>query len=194
MSRMGEKRISDGRAFYELKDSGSSQRDQRQTIELLTKEAWLNQEDPARAGQLAANLEHLDADQRDELISELNRLGEDSEGLVSRSSEMLAEDYQDLLVRTNAITQSHDIEALLALESEFSEDQNDRFWQAADTVGEEVDSFVDTMEQLQHREKLLVLESIGSLSDLVDQGELERDDAKALAIEFVDLVAEVSRQ
>mgnify|MGYP000724605799 CR=1 FL=1 len=157
---------------------------------LQGKDAWLNQGDTSRVGQLAANFNRLDADQRDNLIDDLNRLGKGSEALVERSQSLLGEDYQDLLNRTNAMSKSDDIDDLLKLEAELPEDHKERFWQAADISGDGIDTFVQRLEEVEFRERQVLIEYIARLADWVNQEELERDAAARLAMEAVEFIRE----
>jgi len=190
-SGMGERHVaSNGKAYYEIKDINSSQQDQRQTIELLTKDVWLNRGDSDRAGQLAAKFNQLDADQRDGLIDDLNRLGKGSEALVERSHGLLTKDYQELLNRIDPISKSNDVGDLLGLEAELPADFKNRFWQAADISGEGIDTFVQGLKEIDFRGQQLLIAYIASLADMIDQEEIERDDATLLAMEAIEFSRE----
>jgi len=190
-SGMGERHIaSNGKAYYEIKDINSSQQDQRQTIELLTKDVWLNQGDADRAGRLAAKFNQLDADQRDSLIDDLNILGKGSEALIERSHSLLTEDYQDLLNRIDPISKSENIDDLLGLEAQLPSTLSDRFWQAADISGEGIDAFVQSLAEIDVRGQQLLIEYIATLADLIDQEGLERDAATLMATETIEFTFE----
>jgi len=188
---MGERHIaSNGKAYYEIKDINSSQQDQRQTIELLTKDVWLNQGNADRAGRLAAKFNQLDADQRDSLIDDLNILGKGSEALIERSHSLLTEDYQDLLNRIDPISKSENIDDLLGLEAQLPSTLSDRFWQAADISGEGIDAFVQSLAEIDVRGQQLLIEYIATLADLIDQEGLERDAATLMATETIEFTFE----
>ena len=185
-SRKGQEHFSDGRAFYEYKDTATSERDQQQTIELLTKDAWLHPGETPRNNQFAANLERLDADQRDTLIDDLNSSGRSRDALADYSAEQLAGDYEALINRSNSIAESHDIVALLELESALPETQKQQFWQAADFIDNDIDKFVSVMEKTRPQEQQLLLDFISALSDAVDQDEIQRPDALQQATETLN--------
>lgn len=191
-SRLGEKRTSDGHTFYELKDAGSGQRDQQQTIELLTKDAWLHQGDATRAAKLARNLNQLEAGPRDHLITELNTLNTGGKGMAHSTSARLAEDFAALLARTNPIIQSHNITALITLETGLPETHKEPFWQAADMVEDEVDSLVQALAAVEASKIPRVLETLASLAELVDTQQLPQDGAKVLATTLLDKITAAS--
>lgn len=185
-SRKGQAHYSDGRAFYEYKDTATSERDQRQTIELLTKDAWLHPGDTPRNNQFATNLNRLDAQQRDTLIDDLNALGKSRDALANYSTEQLSKDYQALINRSNSIAESHDVVALLELEGTLPETQKPQFWQATDFLDRDIDKFISLMEKIKPQEQQLLVDFISTLSDAVAQDEMQHQDALQKAAETVD--------
>ncbi|WP_415884929.1 hypothetical protein ACMXYO_09710 [Neptuniibacter sp. QD37_6] len=193
-SYMGEKRISDGRAFYEIKDHSTAIQDQRQTIELLTTHAWLNQDEPAQTKQLANNLSQLEAEQRDDLIKQLNHSGATISRLAEHDLTLLEADFEQFLNRTSAIIESKSVKDLGEFESTLPEPVKDDFWQAASFVEDQVDTLVETLIPFTNDTKAFILESINSLKEAVDEQELDIDIAKEQAKSLLDSFAELTQE
>ncbi|WP_415900925.1 hypothetical protein [Neptuniibacter sp. QD48_11] len=193
-SYMGEKRISDGRAFYEIKDHSTAIQDQRQTIELLTTHAWLNQDEPAQTKQLANNLSQLEAEQRDDLIKQINHSGATTSRLAEHDLTLLEADFEQFLNRTNAIIESKGVKDLIEFESALPEPVKDDFWQAASFVEDQVDTLVEILVPFTDDTKAFILESINSLKEATDEQELDIDIAKEQAKSLLDSFAELTQE
>ncbi|WP_415903483.1 hypothetical protein ACMXYR_07155 [Neptuniibacter sp. QD29_5] len=193
-SYMGEKRISDGRAFYEIKDHSTAIQDQRQTIELLTTHAWLNQDAPAQTKQLANNLSQLEAEQRDDLIKQINHSGATISRLAEHDLTLLEADFEQFLNRTSAIIESKSVKDLVEFESALPEPVKDDFWQAASFVEDQVDTLVETLIPFTDDTKAFILESINSLKEATDQQELDIDIAKEQAKSLLDSFSELTQE
>ncbi|WP_415884376.1 hypothetical protein [Neptuniibacter sp. QD34_54] len=190
-SYMGEKRISDGRAFYEIKDRDTAIQDQRQTIELLATHAWLNQDEPAQTKQLANILSQVEADQRDNLIKQTNHTGPTTSRLAEHDLELLEDNFEQFLNRTNAIIESKAVKDLVDFESALPEPVKDDFWQAASFVEDQVDQLVETLTPFTDNTKAFILESINSLKEATDEQELNIDIAKEQAKSLLDSMSEL---
>lgn len=186
-SRKGEQHYSGGRAFYEDKNLADSERDQRTTIELLSKDAWLHQGDTLRNNRFAANLNGLNADQRDALIDELNSTGESRDALAKYSPEQLFSDYQTFINRTNAMAQSHDLERLLEIETALPENQKQNYWQALDFLNEDLNKLVSAIEVTDTQEQKLLIDYVSALAESVNREELSQPDAQRQVITTLEL-------
>ncbi|MFD2112016.1 hypothetical protein [Thiorhodococcus fuscus] len=162
-SRFGEKRIDDGHAFYEIKDSGAGRKDQKQTIELLITDAWLNREEPRRAASLATKLSSLEANQRDELVDELHQLDQTDKALSDYGPNDKGDDFEKFLERTNVIHESDDLDALLSATEKLDEGVKDDFWRAADFMNKDVNKMIDIVNQSASEEVEFLIEYINDL-------------------------------
>ncbi len=107
----------------------------------------------------------MDADQLDGLIDDLNTLGKCSEALIERSHALLTEDFQNLLNRIDSISKSDDIDDLLEIDAKLPAELKGRFWQAAELSGESIDTFVQSLGEIDLRGQQLLVEYIASLAD-----------------------------
>ncbi len=192
-SRKGEQHYSGGRAFYEDKSLADSERDQSKTIELLTKDAWMHQGDTLRNNRFAANLNGLNADQRDALIGDLNTTGKSRDALALYAPEQLSSDYQEFINRTNAIAQSHDLERLLKIETALPENQKQEYWQAMDILDEDLNKLVSAIETADTQEQKLLIDYVSTLAESVDREERSRTDAQRQAMTTLDLFIQRAR-
>lgn len=151
-ARMGEETISDGRRFYALKEEGESVRDQTAMIELIATDAWMNQEKSASeirvsSTRLVNALGQLGAEQRDELVKQLNGLNEGDIPLTQRSLSALQEDNQGLIDRIDTLTSTESVEVLLETEALISDEQKDDFWQVTALAEDSVDPLLELLQQ-----------------------------------------------
>lgn len=151
-ARMGEEIISDGRRFYALKEEGESVRDQAAMIELLATDAWMNQDKSASeirvsSTQLVNALGQLGAEERDELVTQLNGLNEGDIPLTQRSLSALQEDNQGLIDRIDTLTSTESVEVLLETEALISEEQEDDFWHVTALAEDNVDPLLELLQQ-----------------------------------------------
>jgi len=170
-SRFGEKSIDDGQTYYELKDSGAGRQDQKQTIELLITDAWLNREEPRRAASFATKLSSLEANQRDELVNELHQLDRTDKALSNYGPK--EDHFERFIERTNVIHESNDLNALLSATEKLDEGVKDDFWRAANFLKEDVNKMIDVVNQVASKEVESLIDYINNLSDQVDQEELK---------------------
>jgi len=181
-SRMGEETISDGTRFYGLKDEGESHRDQVATIELLVTDTWLNQggsesDISVRSTQLANLLGEMGAEQRDDLVHELNRFGQGDIPLAQRSFSDLQDENQGLSNRIDSLIESDDIEALLATETLISGEQKEDFWTVTALAEDKVDPLISLLQQSDGAVRSQIVEALAQQSGLVDSGSKSREEA-----------------
>ncbi|WP_370279488.1 hypothetical protein [Pontibacterium sp.] len=153
MSRMGEEKRVDGKSFFEVKSDGTGERDQEGLISVLATDAWVNRNNDdvdisVRAMHLSENLQAMGAEARDRQVHDLNRLTQQQVPLAELSDEYLQEDTQDFMSHTNALANTLDVEALQNTALSFGPDLSDAFWQAAGMAGEEVDQFVELLDEI----------------------------------------------
>jgi len=189
-SYMGEKKYSDGRAFYEIKETSTAVRDQQAAVELLTTHAWLNQDDPSSTQQLAGNLSQLDAEQRDQVIQDTNALSGTPFNLADIEQSALDEEFTDFLNKTAALSNTNEVEELVEYEANLDADLQNDFWQAASFAGEQVDELVAALAPLDRDSTVAILDSINAISSAVSDEVIEEEEATEQLDQLLDALTE----
>ncbi len=192
-SRMGEKRNSEnGRSYYAVKGEAPGKLDQKQTIEVLVTDAWFNRQEPGRVTSLATKLSTLEADQRDELVDELQLINKTDKPLSNYGIENKDQEFEAFFKRTDVIHESNDLKALLNAKDKLEDGHQDNFWQAANFLGNDVNTIIDLINQLPNSDAELLVAYISNLSEQVNQEGLEEEDALRQASEAVDAFDELN--
>lgn len=151
-SRMGEESIHDGRRFYEQKSLGEANHDVEEMVRFLTTDAWLTEQvddrsaDQIQTTRLTHKLLEMGAEQRDQLIQDLNHLGQEEHPMAELSVEALKEVYGGFFDRTTTIAHVDDLNELAAVEAETRPELRESFWQATELAGERVDQLLQVLE------------------------------------------------
>lgn len=181
-SRVGEESIHDGERFYELKTLGEANHDVEEMVRFLTTDAWLNnkQEDSsahkAQTTRLTNKLSEMGADQRDQLIQDLNNLGQEEYAVTAFSESALKTTYGAFFDRTTSIANVDDLNALAEAEAETPPALRESFWQATELAGDRVDDLLSVLEEStpELREQLIV--TLAEQSALTESEEKTRDE------------------
>ncbi|WP_245578397.1 hypothetical protein [Marinobacterium litorale] len=152
-SRMGEESFENGTRYYEQKSLGQAHRDVEAMVRFLTTDGWLNHrlEDSsahvAQTNRLTMRLTDMDAEQRDQLVEDLNRLGQDVHPITELSDAALKETYDALFDRTTSIANVDDLSTLADAEAKTQPGLRDAFWQATELAGERVDDVLKILDE-----------------------------------------------
>ncbi len=152
-SRMGEESIHDGQRFYEQKTLGEANHDVEEMARFLTTDAWLNNTlDDSSAHQAQTNrltrlLTDMAAEQRDQLVQDLNRLGQEVHPMTELSDAALKETYGAFFDRTTSIANVDDLNALAKAEEATQPELQEAFWQATELAGERIDDLLKILDE-----------------------------------------------
>ncbi|WP_417448532.1 hypothetical protein [Idiomarina abyssalis] len=181
-SRMGEESIVDGTRYYEQKSLGEANHDVETMVRFLTTDAWLNNQlddssaHDAQSNRLTSLLTDMDANQRDELVQDLNRLGQDVHPMTELSDAALKETYGAFFDRTTSIANVDDLSALAEAEENTKPELRDAFWQATELAGERVDDVLKILDENvpDIREQLIL--TLADQAALTESGQKTRDE------------------
>ena len=166
-------KASNGRTLYEVKGEGDSKQDKAQTIEVLTSNAWLN--GTANKSGLVNSLRSVGADQRDELIDDLSSMNDSP--LYSSSPEE-QEAYKPLQERLDVISNTNDLDALLAAEEKLPDESVESFWSAASFLEQESDKFVEMINRSNTEGAQVLVGLIVAQKDAVEHEEMTYEEAQ----------------
>lgn len=173
-SGRGDKEVgSSGQTFYELKGWKNSKKDEAQTIEVLTSDAWFKR-DTSNSSSLINKLRSLDAGQRDLLVDDLSALN-DSGLYHSLTTE--SEGYQSLQQRLGVIDNSGELSALLAAEEKLPNESVENFWKAASFLGQKSDTFTELINRSSQEGAQVLVGLVISLEESVKQEEITQEEA-----------------
>jgi len=152
-SRMGEASIHDGQRFYEQKALGEANHDVEEMVRFLTTDAWLNNTlddssaHDAQTNRLTHLLTDMGAEQRDQLVQDLNRLGQEVHPMTELSDAALTETYGAFFDRTTTLANVDDLNALADVEEATQPELREAFWQATELAGEQVDDLLKVLDE-----------------------------------------------
>ncbi len=181
-SRMGEESIVDGTRYYEQKSLGEANHDVEAMVRFLATDAWLNNriEDSSahqvQTERLTSLLIDMGAEQRDQLVQDLNRLGQDTHPMTELSDAALKEAYDAFFDRTTTIANVDDLSALAEAEETTQAALRDSFWQATELAGERVDDILKILDENgpDIREQLIL--TLADQAALTESGQKTRDE------------------
>jgi len=188
-ARMGEQSSGKDEPFFVIKEQSVAESSQREMIELLVTDAWLNQENDnpgfsthsthsTHSTPLAQALTQLGSEQRDELVNRINEFGQEEIPLARLSAEEQSINYQSFLNRTNSLSNSNDVEALLNVEAETPVRQLEAFWKATELAGDKVDKIVELLQNNKPVVREEIVQLLATLSEQLESGEQSRDDVE----------------
>lgn len=183
-SRMGEESIHDGERRYAIKSLGEANRDVEGMVRFLTTDAWLNdkvEDSSAKQGQtshLSFKLLEMGADQRDQLVHDLNSLGQDDHALSGFTDSALQEIYGDFFDRTTTIANVTDLEALSEAEQKTSPALRESFWQATEIAGSKAGDLLELLDNSQPEIRNQVITTLAEQATMTEAGEKSRDDVQ----------------
>jgi len=126
-SGRGEKHeTTDGQISYAPKSKNASKQDEAQTIEVLTTNAWLNRDSGSNSNLVNA-LSSLDVEERDLLIDDLSFLNDRP---LYHSSPEEHQGYKSLQERLEVISNTDDLQAVLAAKEKLPHESVESFWSA----------------------------------------------------------------
>ncbi len=181
-SRMGEESIENGTRYYEQKSLGEANHDVEAMVRFLATDAWLNNriEDSSahqvQTERLTSLLIDMGAEQRDQLVQDLNRLGQDTHPMTELSDAALKETYDAFFDRTTTIANVDDLSALAAAEEKTQPALRESFWQATELAGERVDDVLKILDTNgpDIREQLIL--TLADQAALTESGQKTRDE------------------
>lgn len=181
-SRMGEESIVNGTRYYEQKSLGEARHDVEAVVRLLTTDVWLNNQlddssaHDAQSNRLTSLLTDMDADQRDQLVQDLNRLGQDVHPMTELSDAALKDTYGAFFNRTTSIANVDDLSALAEAEEKTQPALRESFWQATEIAGERVDDVLKILDENgpEIRDQLIL--TLAEQASLTESGQKTRDD------------------
>lgn len=181
-SRMGEESIVDGTRYYEQKSLGEANHDVEAMVRFLATDAWLNNriEDSSahqvQTERLTSLLIDMGAEQRDQLVQDLNRLGQDVHPMTELSDAALKETYDAFFDRTTTIANVDDLSALAEAEEKTQPALRESFWQATELAGERVDDVLKILDENgpDIREQLIL--TLADQAALTESGQKTRDE------------------
>ncbi|WP_027857671.1 hypothetical protein [Marinobacterium jannaschii] len=195
-SRMGEESIVEGERRYELKNLGEANRDMEEITRFLVTDAWLNNkiEDSsahqAQTQRLIGKLSGMGAEQRDELVQDLNRQGQEQHPMAQLSAPALQETYGAFFDRTTSIANVDDLNALAEAEEETPPELRESFWQATELSGEKVDDLIAILDDNGPALREQIIVTLAEQASLTEAGEKDRDD---VVEELEDLISYFSK-
>ncbi|WP_261843312.1 hypothetical protein [Aliamphritea ceti] len=189
LSRLGDD-TGDPEARYEVKDDYQSKRDQKNMIRLMVTDAWLNQDDMSRSTQLNTTFSELNAEQRDQLVQDINQLNTGSAPLALQDSDDQSQQFTRFLTRTNTLAQTDNPTALLQAEAAQPGEQKEKFWQATELAGDQVDALVGVLLTNSETVGSQLLDNLSSNATDVKAGEIGAFQARTQLIETLSFFSE----
>ena len=189
LSRMGDD-TGDPTSRYEVKDDYESKRDQKNMIRLMVTDAWLNKDDISRSTALNTTFSELNAEQRDQLVQDINQLNPAEVPLALQDSEELNQQFSRFLTRTNTLAETDNPAALLQAEAQQPGEQKETFWQVAEFAGDQVDALVGVLLTSSEAVGTQLLENLSSSADSVQSGETGALQARTELVETLSFFSE----
>ncbi|WP_271272660.1 hypothetical protein [Aliamphritea hakodatensis] len=189
LSRMGDD-TGDPKSRYAIKDDYESKRDQKNMIRLMVTDAWLNQDDISRSTELNTTFSELNAEQRDQLVQDVNQLNPASAPLALQDTEELNQQFSRFLTRTNTLAETDNPAALLQAEEQQPGEQTENFWQAAEFAGDQVDALVGVLLTSSEAVGAQLLDNLTSSAASVQAGETGALQARTELIETLSFFSE----
>ena len=189
LSRMGDD-TGDPKSRYEVKDDYESKRDQKNMIRLMVTDAWLNKDNISRSTALNTTFTELNAEQRDQLVQDVNQLNPAEVPLALQDSEELNQQFSRFLTRTNTLAETDNPAALLQAEAQQPGEQKETFWQVAEFAGDQVDALVGVLLTSSEAVGTQLLENLSSSADSVQAGETGALQARTELVETLSFFSE----
>ncbi|WP_315982099.1 hypothetical protein [Aliamphritea spongicola] len=189
LSRMGDD-TGDPTSRYEVKDDYESKRDQKNMIRLMVTDAWLNKDDISRSTALNTTFSELNAEQRDQLVQDINQLNTAEVPLALQESEEQNQQFSRFLTRTNTLAETDNPAALLQAEAQQPGEQKETFWQVAEFAGDQVDALVGVLLTSSEAVGTQLLENLSSSADSVQAGETGALQARTELVETLSFFSE----
>lgn len=149
-SRMGEEDTDSGVRMYQIKPLSEGERDASQMVELLVTDAWLSDQlddGQSHTSSLASTLSVMGAQQRDQLVQDLNRNVSQAPPLTALSGAAVQENYGAFFERTSAIANVDDFKLLAKVAEDVQPELRDSFWKAVDLAGERADNLLQMLDE-----------------------------------------------
>lgn len=181
-SRMGEESIHDGQRLYAQKTLGEANRDVAEMVRFLTTDAWLNNRSDdnsahkAQTERLTGMLSYMGADQRDQLIQDLNQLGQKVHPMSELSDTALQETYGAFFDRTTTIANVDDLNTLADAEEETRPALRESFWQATELAGEKVNDLLKILDKNTPEIREQIIVTLAEQASLIESKEKTRDE------------------
>ena len=189
LSRLGDD-TGNSEARYEVKDDYQSKRDQKNMIRLMVTDAWLNQDDISRSTKLNSTFSELNAEQRDQLVQDINQLNTVSAPLALQNSDEQSLQFTKFLTRTNSLAQTNNPTALLQAEAAQPGEQKENFWLATELAGDQVDALVGVLLTNSEAVGTQLLENLAGNATDVKAGEMGVFQARTELIETLSFFSE----
>jgi hypothetical protein len=189
LSRLGDN-TGDPKALYEVKDDYQSKWDQESMIRLMVTDAWLNQDDISRSTKLNTTFSELNAEQRDQLVQDINQLNIGAAPLALQDSDEQSLQFTRFLTRTNSLAHTNNPAALLQAEATQPEEQKEKFWLATELAGDQVDALVGVLLTNSEAVGTQLLENLASNATDVKAGEMGSFQARTQLIETLSFFSE----
>lgn len=181
-SRLGEESTHEGKRLYGLKTLGEANHDVEEVVRFLTTDAWLNNKldessaHQAQTARLTSMLSDMGAEQRDQLVQDLNRLGQKEHPMTLLSDSALQETYGAFFDRTTSIANVDDLNALAKAEEETQPALRESFWQATELAGEKVDDLLKILDENGPAIREQVILTLAEQASLTESQEKTRDE------------------